>query len=220
MLTYHHVTKVYPSRRVVALRDININIDEGEFIYIHGHTGSGKTTLLELAYRAQTPTFGTVSFKGKNLSKISYDEIASLRRQIGVIFQDFRLVPYRTVAENVSLPLEVLGWSDNDIKYRLAELFELVDLKNKGDLFPNELSGGEQQRVAISRAIAFEPYLILADEPTANLDSETTHAIIDLLEMLHRKGMTLVVATHNEELVKKIPGRVIRIKEGRVISER
>lgn len=219
MLIYHHVTKVYPSRRVIALRDINLTINEGEFVYILGHTGSGKSTLIELAYRAQLPTFGYVSFKGKNLNKLSLNDISNLRRQIGVVFQDFRLIPYRTVTENISLPLEVLGWLDYDIKTRLEELFKLINLRNKGDLFPKELSGGEQQRVALARAIAFEPLILLADEPTANLDKEATNSIMSILEMLNKKGVTIVLATHNEQLVKKIPGRIVRLKEGKLISD-
>ncbi|MBT9130295.1 MAG: Cell division ATP-binding protein FtsE [candidate division WS2 bacterium] len=219
MLTYYKTSKIYPHRKVIALRNINLTIEQGEMVYILGPTGSGKTTLLELAYRAQMPTFGQVTFMGKNLKHLLPAGVAAIRRQIGVIFQDYRLVPYRTSLENASLPLEVQGYSDKSIRTRLEGIFNWLALQNKRDLFPAELSGGEQQRVAIARAIASEPVLLLADEPTANLDKETANGIMNVLNTLNQRGMSIILATHNEELTRKNPGRIIKLCEGRVISE-
>ncbi|MBT9164714.1 MAG: Cell division ATP-binding protein FtsE [candidate division WS2 bacterium] len=219
MLTYFKASKIYPHRKVFALRNISLTIEQGEMVYMLGPTGSGKTTLLELAYRAQVPSFGQVTFMGKNLKHLSPAGVSAIRRQIGVIFQDYRLVPYRTSFENASLPLEVQGYSDKSIKKRLESIFSWLALENKRDLFPAELSGGEQQRVAIARAIASEPILLLADEPTANLDRETAHGIMSVLSTLHQRGMSIVFATHNEELTRKNPGRIIKLREGRIVSE-
>lgn len=219
MLSYYKASKIYPHRKVIALRNITLTIEQGEMVYVLGPTGSGKTTLLELAYRAQLPSHGQVTFMGKNLKHLSPAGVSALRRQIGVIFQDYRLVPYRTAFENASLPLEVQGFSDKSIKKRLDGIFDWLALDKKRNLFPAELSGGEQQRVAIARAIASEPVLLLADEPTANLDRETADGIMNLLNTLNQRGMSIVFATHNEELTHKIPGRIIKLHEGRIVSE-
>ncbi|HQL02114.1 MAG: Cell division ATP-binding protein FtsE [Synergistetes bacterium ADurb.Bin155] len=212
------VTKQFPPD-IVALQDIFLSIDKGEFVYLVGPTGSGKTTLLRLVTRELVPTKGRVTVGDVNIRKIASHNLAYLRRNIGVVFQDFRLLPDLTVHENIDFVQEVIGVPFQSVQKRTNEVLDRLGLWRKRNLFPEQISGGEQQRVAIGRAIANSPSILLADEPTGNLDTDTADEILQLLLSINASGTTLVVATHNQYIVDSYRQRVIELRKGRLIRD-
>lgn len=212
------VTKKY-HRSTTALRDINITVNQGEFVYLVGPSGAGKSSFIKLLYREEKLTSGTLRVGKFNLNKMKKRDIPILRRSIGVVFQDYKLLPKKTVFENVSYAMQVIGERSRDIKKRVPEVLDLVGLKHKMRSFPNQLSGGEQQRVAIARAIVNNPKLLIADEPTGNLDPEISWEIMQLLERINLQGTTILMATHNKEIVNNLRHRVIAIEEGRIVRD-
>ncbi len=215
----YHVHKIY-DRDFQALRDITLNIEKGEFVFITGPSGAGKTTLLRLIFRGEKVDRGQILVKGKNLIKIKDPEIPYLRRHIGIIFQDFKLLPKQTIFENILFAEEVIGLNRKDIniKKRAWEVLSYVGLSHKKDSFPLRLSGGEQQRVAIARALVNKPAILLADEPTGNLDSDMAMEILELFEDANVKGATVVLATHNRELINRLRHREIRLNRGKILN--
>jgi len=207
------VWKTYPDG-TQALRGINVKINPHEFVYVVGPSGSGKSTFMKLIYREERPTKGQLFVNGFNLEKLKQRKIPFVRRNIGVVFQDFKLLPKMTVYENVAFAMEVIEAPKRVIKKRVPEVLELVRLKDKASSYPNQLSGGEQQRVAIARAIVNNPAVIIADEPTGNLDPDTSWEIMRLLEEINFRGATVVMATHNKEIVNTMRKRVIAIERG------
>lgn len=218
MIQFVNVSKVYDGNRV-ALRDVNVFIDRGEFVFLVGPSGAGKSTFSRLIYRELTPTQGTVIVNGINVTRLRRREVPYLRRGIGIVFQDFKLLSGKTVAENVAFCMRVIGADAASIRKRVPQVLEWVGLADKSDAFPHELSGGEQQRVAIARAIVNRPRLILADEPTGNLDPETAWEIMNLLVEIHRMGATILVATHAKTIVDAMGRRVIALQQGRIVRD-
>ncbi len=218
MIQLFHVTKEYPGDGP-ALQDVSLEIDKGEFVFLTGASGAGKSTLLKLIFCEETATSGQLLLFGKNVAKIRASAIPFVRRHIGVVFQDFKLLPRRTVAENVALPLDVRGLADKEIRKKVKGLLRSVGLEHRGDKFPPSLSGGEQQRVAVARALAAEPALVLADEPTGNLDPDRTLEVMDLLHGANARGTTVVVATHDRSLLERYKRRVVVLERGRVLSD-
>ncbi|WHZ25139.1 MAG: Cell-division-associated, ABC-transporter-like signaling protein FtsE [Nitrospira sp.] len=216
MIQLFHVSKYYDRRP--ALSDITLEIEKGEFILLMGPSGAGKTTLLKLLIGAERPDEGQIFVQGRSLSKLRLSEIPTLRRKIGVVLQDFRLLPKKTVFDNVSLPLLVQGVSTGEIKRKVTETLRAVGLDHKKDLFPTGLSTGEQQRVCIARAIVNGPIVLLADEPTGNLDPELTSEIIDLFKSINARGTTVMVATHDPNVLAQVNRRVITLEQGKVVS--
>lgn len=209
---------MYPPRRA-ALIEANVHIDKGEFVFLTGPSGAGKTTFMRLLYREELPTRGQVIVHGRDLGRIRPRQVPYLRRQIGVVFQDYRLLPDRTVWDNVAFPLVVTEASGREIARRVPAVLEMVGLTEHARARPPELSGGEQQRCALARAIALNPPVLLADEPTGNLDPETARGITDLLEEVNRMGTTVVMATHAETIVNRMRRRVVHLHAGRVVSD-
>ena len=218
MIRTYHLYKTYPGGSA-ALSDINIRVEKGEFVFVTGPSGAGKSTLLKLLFCQERPSQGQILVNGINVSKIKGGRIPMFRRHIGMIFQDFKLLNHITVFENIAFALEVLGYSEKEIKRRAWQALRLVGLHEKMDVFPLRLSGGEQQRVAIARALGKDPPLILADEPTGNLDPDLTADIINILILLNTKGTTVVVATHDTDLIQRYRKRVISLLGGRVIQQ-
>lgn len=218
MIEMKNVSKTY-ANGVHALHHVDVKIEKGEFVYIVGPSGAGKSTFIKLIYREEKPTEGSVMIQGSDLGTLKEKQIPYLRRKIGVIFQDFRLLPKLTVFENVAFALEVIEEPRDVIRERVLEVLDIVHLKSKARFFPDELSGGEQQRVAIARAIVNDPYVVIADEPTGNLDPDTAWEIMDLLEKINRGGTTVLMATHNKSIVNTIKKRVIAIESGRIIRD-
>lgn len=211
--------KVYKNG-VTALADGNLSISKGEFVFFIGPTASGKSSLLKLLYREEKPNKGSVYVGGVNVAKLRNSRVYKLRRKIGIVFQDFKLLPKLTVYENVAYPLESYGLSNSEIKERVLESLERVGLKDKYRSYPQELSGGEQQRVCIARAIVNEPKLIICDEPTGNLDPDTSKEIMDVLISINNDlGTTIVMATHDKDIVNRLKKRVVTIKDGVIISD-
>ncbi len=208
------VTKLYPASTRPALNRVTATVDSGEFVFLIGPSGSGKSTLLRLLLREDRPTSGTILVNGQDIGKLSRRRIPRLRQRIGVVFQDFRLLSNRTVGGNVAFALEVLGRRPSEIRTAVPELLEMVGLQGKAARMPHELSGGEQQRVAIARASVNRPPLLLADEPTGNLDPETSRGIMHLLERINRGGTTVVMATHDDGIVDSMRRRVIELDDG------
>ncbi len=213
------VGKVY-GKRWVALADITFSVDEGEFVFLVGPSGAGKTTLLKLLLAQEKPDSGQIRVAGFDLTKIKKEEIPLLRRKIGAIFQDFKLLPDMTAWENVAFALRVCGYPRKLIKSRTDELLALVGLLHKAKSYPNELSGGEQQRVAIARALVHSPVLLLADEPTGNLDPHSTDEIIQLLLDINRQGTAIIMATHDMEIVERFGFRVLELNDGYLVGDR
>lgn len=218
MIEMKDVHKTYDNG-VTALNGITINIDQGEFVYIVGPSGAGKSTFIRLIYREETPTQGEIFIDDIELSKLKEKKIPFFRRQIGVIFQDFKLLPRLTVYENVAFALEVIEMPPDKIRERVMEVLDLVGLKHKARSYPSELSGGEQQRVSIARAIANYPKIIIADEPTGNLDPDTSWTIMRILEEINVRGTTVIMATHSKEIVNTVKKRVIAIENGMVVRD-
>lgn len=216
MIQTYHLYKTYPGGSM-ALSDINIRVKRGEFVFLTGPSGAGKSTLLKLLFCQEKPSQGEILVDGINVSKIQGRRIPMLRRRIGMIFQDFKLLNNRTVFENIAFALEILGYNKKDIKRRAWQALRLVGLHEKMDVPPLRISGGEQQRVAIARALVKDPPLILADEPTGNLDPDLTADIINVLMLLNTKGTTVVVATHDTDLIQRYRKRVISLSGGRVV---
>ena len=218
MIEMEGVAKKYPNG-VMALRSIDVSIKQGEFVYVVGPSGAGKSTFIKLMYREEKPTGGRIVVNGVNLSTLKDRSVPLLRRQIGVVFQDFKLLPTLTVYENVAFAMEVIEESPAVIKKRVMDVLELVGLKNKARMLPQELSGGEQQRVSIARSIVNKPKVVIADEPTGNLDPDTAWDIMDIFEKINAQGTTLVMATHNKEIVNTVRRRVIAIEGGRIVRD-
>jgi len=216
VIDFERVTKRYPTQLRPALQDVSLRIDRGEFAFLVGASGSGKSTMLRLILREERTNSGTVHVAGKNVADLASWRVPHLRRQIGTVFQDFRLLPNKTVEQNVAFALEVIGRPRSHIRKVVPELLELVGLDGKEKRRPNELSGGEQQRVAIARAFVNRPTILLADEPTGNLDPETSVGILRLLDRINRTGTTVLMATHDANLVDQARRRVIELREGRL----
>lgn len=218
MIKLENVSKVFPPN-VHSLRDVSLNIRPGEFVSIVGQSGAGKTTLAKLLIAEHRPTHGSVIIGGWDITRISSGDIPFLRRQIGVVFQDFKLLPKKTVFENVSFGLEVAGTPSKHIREVVPQVLRIVGLEEKLQRFPQQLSGGEAQRVVIARALVHRPRILLADEPTGNLDTINTREIIDLLLRINAFGTTIVLVTHNREVVNALRRRVVTLSEGRIVSD-
>ncbi|MEK4177508.1 cell division ATP-binding protein FtsE [Aeribacillus sp. FSL K6-2848] len=218
MIEMKDVYKTY-SNGVLAINGISIKINQGEFVYIVGPSGAGKSTFIKLMYREEKPTKGSIVINGIQLENLKEKEVPYLRRNIGVVFQDFKLLPKLTVYENVAFALEVIGENPKNIKKKVLNVLDLVQLKHKARFFPDELSGGEQQRVSIARSIVNNPPVVIADEPTGNLDPETSWEIMRLLEEINNRGTTVLMATHNKVIVNTIRKRVIAIEDGKIVRD-
>ncbi|WP_242394519.1 cell division ATP-binding protein FtsE [Anaeromyxobacter oryzisoli] len=218
MIQLFHVSKEYPGDGP-ALDDVSLNVEKGEFVFLTGPSGAGKSTLLKLVFCDEAPTSGQLLLFGKNVAKLPARAVPYLRRNIGVVFQDFKLLPRRTVAENVALPLEVQALPPKEIRRRVRALLRSVGLEHRGDKLPPSLSGGEQQRVAVVRALAAAPALLLADEPTGNLDPERTLEVMELLASASARGTTVVVATHDRSILERYKRRVLVLEHGRLVSD-
>jgi len=218
LVQFYNVSKIYPNG-VKALDDISLKIDRGEFIFLMGPSGAGKSTLIKMLFREELPTRGQIFLASRSIVRMKRAEVPRLRRNMGIIFQDFKLLENKTVYENVAFAMEVVGSNRKDIRERVPEVIKMVGLKGKENSFPGELSGGEQQRVGIARALANRPLLLIADEPTGNLDINTSQEIMELLFSINRKGTTVIMATHARELVKTAGKRVIMLEKGRIVTD-
>lgn len=218
MIEFRNVTKEYPGG-TLALDDVDFTIDKGEFVFILGHSGAGKSTLLKLMLREEEPTEGVITIADYNLNKIKRRRIPYLRRELGVVFQDFRLIPTMTAYENVAFAMRVTNVSAKEIRRRVPYILKLVGLEDKSQVYPEQLSGGEQQRVALARALVHNPKIILADEPTGNIDPRLSLEIIELLKEINRLGTTVVVVTHDIAIVNRFKERTIILRNGRVLRD-
>jgi cell division transport system ATP-binding protein len=218
LVQFYNVTKVYRNG-VKALNDVSLKIDRGEFIFLMGPSGAGKSTFIKMLFREEVPTQGQIFISSRSIVRMKRSEVPHLRRSMGVVFQDFKLLENKTVAENIAFAMKVVGAGNREIAARTSDVINLVGLKGKENSFPGQLSGGEQQRVGIARAIANRPLLLIADEPSGNLDMATADEIMELLYNINRKGTTVVMATHARELVKKGGKRIITLEAGRVVSD-
>ncbi|MDD5606538.1 MAG: cell division ATP-binding protein FtsE [Candidatus Pacebacteria bacterium] len=224
MIALHQVSKIYSSRQksgppTIALDNVSFSVDRKEFVSLVGRSGAGKTTLLKLIIAEERPTKGKIFFDSKDISKLKRFQIPYLRRKVGVVFQDYKLFPKKTTYENIAYVLEIMGKKDEEISWEVSQVLEIVGLKNRAYNFPSELSGGEKQRVAIARALVHRPDVILADEPTGNLDPYNTFEIIRLLNKIYEMGTTVILATHDRELINILKKRVITLEEGKVIRD-
>jgi cell division transport system ATP-binding protein len=218
LVEFRDVSKIYEGD-VRALQNVTLSVASGEFVFLNGPSGAGKSTMLQLIFRAETATSGSLLVAGVDVGRLPSSKVPALRRNLGIVFQDFKLLYDRTVYENVAFALEVLGLTAPEVKRETLEVLERVGLASKARLNPHKLSGGEQQRVAIARALAHDPQLVLADEPTGNLDAETSLSIFTLLQAAHERGATVIVASHNKNLIRQSQKRVIRLDAGRIIGE-
>ena len=219
MILFENVTKVYPTQARPALDGVSVEVEKGEFVFLVGASGSGKSTFLRLVLKEEAPTKGRVWVAGKDLNRLSNWKVPGLRRQIGTVFQDFRLLPNKTVYDNVAFALEVIGRKSSQIRRIVPEVLELVGREDKETRMPDELSGGEQQRVAIARAFVNKPVILIADEPTGNLDPATSVGIMKLLDRINRTGTTVVMATHDAAIVDQMRKRVIELDRGHVVRD-
>lgn len=217
MIETHHLSKLY-SRGLYALQDLSLNVDKGEFVFLTGPSGAGKSTFLRLLLMQERPSEGDILVNGINLNTLSRGEIQEYRRGIGFIFQDFKLIPNRTVVENISFVPEVLGVSLAQQRRKAFQVLKWVGLQHRMNAYPRDLSGGEQQRIAIARALVNDPYLVLTDEPTGNLDPDLSLEIMNLLREVNAGGTTVVVATHDRELIRLVGRRTITLDQGRVVE--
>ena len=204
---------------VTAIYDLNLKIKKGDFVFVIGSTGCGKSTLIKMLYREEKPTSGQIIVGGLDVGKLRNSKVYKLRRKLGVVFQDFKLLPKKTVYENVAFSLEIFGLPKDEIYSKVVKVLDLVGLKNKAKNYPNQLSGGEQQRVAIARAIVNGPKLLICDEPTGNLDEVTSMEIMNVLEAINKMGTTIIMVTHDTEIVNKMKKRVILLDAGRVLKD-
>ena len=218
MIKLEHVSKAYAAG-IPALNDVNLEIEDGEFVFVVGDSGSGKSTLIKLLLKELEPTEGTILVDGKNLGSVKHKQIPKYRRNIGVVFQDFRLLKDRNVYDNVAFAQKVVGETNSHLRKKVPMMLSMVGLAAKYRSFPKQLSGGEQQRVAIARALINEPDILLADEPTGNLDNNNAWEIMKLLEEINNKGTTVLVVTHNLEIVKVMKKRVITVKKGTIVGD-
>lgn len=218
MIKFENVTKSY-EHGVIALSDINLDINNGEFVFFTGQSGSGKSTLLKLLLKEELPSEGRIIVDGRDLATLKEKDVPYLRRKMGCVFQDFRLLYDKTVYENIVFALRIIEASDREIKTQVANVLELVGLTGKEDKYPNQLSGGEQQRVGLARALATRPPIVIADEPTGNLDNETAEEIMNILYDINARGTTVLMVTHSKEIVEKSNKRVISLNNGRIISD-
>ncbi|MEN8707711.1 cell division transport system ATP-binding protein [Nocardioides marinisabuli] len=219
MIRFEKVTKTYPGTGGPALDQVSVDVEKGEFVFLVGSSGSGKSTALRLILRETRPTSGRVYVAGKEINRLAGWKVPRLRRQIGTVFQDFRLLQSKTVAENVAFAMQVTGHSPKEVRALVPETLELVGLDSKADRLPDELSGGEQQRVAVARAFVNRPMILIADEPTGNLDPTTSVGIMKLLDRINRTGTTVVMATHDHGIVDQMRKRVIELDHGKVIRD-
>lgn len=218
MIDFKHVTKVYEPK-ITALKDVNVHIDKGEFVFVLGHSGAGKSTFLKLMLREEKATKGEVIVNGYNLSKIKERDIPYMRRTLGVVFQDFRLIPNLTAYENIAFAMRVTNIDEKEIKRRVPYILNLVGLAGKGDKLPAQLSGGEQQRVALARALVHNPDLVIADEPTGNIDPQLSLEIMELLKAINSTGTTVLVVTHEHDLARRYARRVIEMRSGVIVND-
>ncbi len=218
IIDFKNVTKVFDTG-TVALDGVNFQVDKGEFVFIVGHSGAGKSTLLKLILREERATSGRIDVCGYDLTRMRNRKVPYLRRNLGVVFQDFRLIPTMTAFDNVAFAMRVTNISPKQIKKRVPYILNLVGLSDKAPMFPNQLSGGEQQRVALARALVHNPKVIIADEPTGNIDPELSYEIMELLNAINRLGTTVVVVTHERELVRQFHRRTIRIENGKIVED-
>ena len=218
MLEMIDVSKIYPGGSV-ALQDINVRIEQGEFVFIVGPSGAEKSTFFKMLFREVLPSSGKVIVNGHDLVKMTDKEIPYFRRQLGIVFQDYRLLPDRTVYDNVAFAMQVIETPYRKIKRRVNDVLDLVGLRKRAHAYPTELSGGEQQRIAIARAIVNDPILLIADEPTGNLDPETSWEIMDIFREVNKSGTTIVMATHDREIVDEMEKRVIAIEHGHIVRD-
>lgn len=219
MIKFENVSKTYPNQERPALEGVNLEVAKGEFVFLVGLSGSGKSTFLRLVLKEENPSSGKIFVAGKDLSKLSGWKVPELRRQVGTVFQDFRLLPNKTVFENVAFTLHVLGYSQKEINREVPEVLELVGLEGYEERKPSQLSGGEQQRVAIARAFVSHPAILIADEPTGNLDPTMSVGIMKLLDRINRTGTTVVMATHDSGIVDQMRKRVIELDSGLVVRD-
>lgn len=217
MIYFNNVSKIY--RDATALEDVTFTVETGEFISIVGHSGAGKTTLTKMILAEETPTGGTVFFESVNVHKLKNNDLTKLRRRIGVVFQDYKLLSNKTAYENIAFAMEAVGKTDEEIKSDVPHVLELVDLSHRLMHFPNQMSGGEQQRLAIARAIINQPELIIADEPTGNLDPVNTHEIVQILKKINDLGTTVILTTHNRGVIESVGKRVITMENGKIIRD-
>lgn len=218
MIEYKNVVKEY-TNGVLATDHISLKIEQGEFVYVVGPSGAGKSTFIKMMYHQEVPTSGEIKVNEYELEKMKNSEVPYLRRELGVVFQDFKLLPRLTVFENIAYALQVIEKEPEEVQKRVVRVLDLVGLSHKADSFPNELSGGEQQRIAIARAIANKPSILIADEPTGNLDPETAEGIMEIMERINNDGTTVVMATHNSYIVNEYKHCVIEIADGRIIRD-
>jgi len=218
MIQLQNITKIYPPN-TIALENVSFKIKEGEFMLVAGRSGAGKTTLLKLILVQECPTKGKVLFEGKEVHKIEKSQLPYLRRKIGAVFQDYKLLSLKTVYENVAFAMEVIGALDEEIERDVPKILEVVGIQDRANNFPKELSAGERQRTAIARALIHRPRVILADEPTGNLDPYNTSEIIELLKRINELGTTVILATHNKEIINKLGKRTITLEEGRLVRD-
>ena len=218
MLIMSDVSKVYPGGSM-ALQDVNVHIEPGEFVFVVGPSGAGKSTFIKMLFREVLPTTGSIFVNGMDILALSPKEIPFMRRQLGIIFQDYRLLPDRTVFENVAFAMQVIEAPHRKIKRQVMNVLDLVGLRHRANAYPNELSGGEQQRIAIARAIVNDPVFVIADEPTGNLDPETSWDIMEIFKEINSAGTTIVMATHDKDVVDAMGKRVIAIEQGRIVRD-
>lgn len=218
MIYFNNVTKVYPGNSM-SLEDINLSVSNGEFVSIVGHSGAGKTTLTKLILAEERPTEGTVFFESLDIHKLKSSDLTKLRRKIGVVFQDFKLLPNKTAYENIAFAMESAGKTDEEIRTDVPHVLELVDLSSRMMHFPHQLSGGEKQRLAIARAIINQPELIIADEPTGNLDPVNTYEVVQILKKINDLGTTIILTTHNRGVIESIGKRVITLDRGKIVRD-
>ncbi len=219
MIRFENVSKQYKNSQRPALTDINLDIEQGEFVFLVGSSGSGKSSLLRLLLKEETATSGNVSIDGLDVGKLSNRKVPALRRTLGIVFQDFRLLPSKSVFDNVAFGMEVIGKNRKEIRERVPEVIELVGLEGKEDRLPSELSGGEQQRVALARAFINQPKILLADEPTGNLDPSTSVGIMKLLDRINRTGTTILMATHDVAIVDQMRKRIVQLEHGTIVRD-